>query len=61
MDPITPNPDRPVYGPLNERIAIRHMRNTALEVHAETFGITDANPSPVRGAGRVTAAAAERL
>ncbi len=40
MDPITPNPDLPVHGPLSERIAIRRMLNAVLEVHTKAFDIT---------------------
>lgn len=40
MDPITPNPELPVHGPLSERIAIRRMLNAVLEMHAKAFDIT---------------------
>lgn len=40
MDPIIPNPELPVHGPLTERIAIRRMLNAVLEAHAKAFDIT---------------------
>jgi hypothetical protein len=40
MDPITPNPNLPVHGPLSERIAIRRMLNAVLEMHTKAYDIS---------------------